>query len=44
MKICVCDVSSYRNFVHMDAGTVEKLLRVVALSITYQETNMRQAI
>ena len=43
-ELRVCDVSSYRNFVCMDAGTFEELLRVVAPSINYQDTNMRQAI
>ena len=43
-ELCVCDVSSYRNFVRMDVATFEELLCVVAPRITYQDTVMRQAI
>ena len=38
------DVSSYRNFVRMDAASFEELLQMVAPLITYQDTTMREAI
>ena len=43
-ELRLCDVSSYRNFVRMDAVTFEELLTSVAPRITYQDTLMRQAL
>ena len=43
-ELHVCDVSSYRNFVHIDIATFEELLCVVAQRIAYQDTVMRLAI
>ena len=43
-ELRVLDVSSYRNFVRMDAGTFKDLLQMVAPRITYQDTVMRAAI
>ena len=43
-EIRLCDTSSYRNFVRMDAATFEELLAHVAPRITYQDTRMRPAI
>ena len=40
----MCDTSSYRNFVRMDAGTFEELLTSIAPRITYQDTVLRKAI
>ena len=39
----MCDTSSYRNFVRMDAATFEELLTSIAPRITYQDTVLRQA-
>lgn len=44
MELRLCDVSSYRNLVRMDASTFEELLTRVAPRITYQDTVFRQAI
>lgn len=43
-ELRLCDISSYRNFVRMDASTFEELLTRVAPRITYQDTVFRQAI
>ena len=43
-ELRVLDVSSYMNFVRMDAATFEELLQMVAPLITYQDTTMREAI
>ena len=43
-ELRLCDVSSYRNFVKMDAVTFEELLTSVARRITYRDTLMRQGI
>ena len=43
-ELRLCDVSSYRNFVKMDAVTFEELLTSVAPRITYRDVVMRQAI
>ena len=43
-EIRALDTNSYRYFVRMDAATFEDLLQVIAPRITYQDTNMRQAV
>ena len=43
-EIRMLDTSSYQNFVRMDASTFEELLSLIAPTITYQDTVMRQAI
>lgn len=43
-ELRLCDTSSYRNFVRMDAVTFEELLTSVAPRITYQDTVLRKAI
>ena len=43
-ELRLCDVSSYLNFVRMDAVTFEVLLTSVAPRITSRDTLMRQAI
>ena len=43
-ELQLSDVSSYRNFLRMDVSTFEELLRFTGPAITYQDTNMRQAI
>ena len=40
----MCDTSSYRNFVRMNAATFEELLAVIAPQITFHDTVLRQAI
>ena len=43
-ELKVLDVSSYRNFVRMDAATFEELLGMVAPLIIRKDTKMRQSI
>ena len=43
-ELRVLDVSSYRNFVRMDAASFEELLLAVAPRIVCQDTVMREAI
>lgn len=43
-ELRLSDTSSYCNFLRMDVSTFEELLRVTGPSITYRDTNMRQAI
>ena len=38
------DGTTYRNFLRMDTSTFDDLLHLVGLSITYQDTNTREAI
>ena len=38
------DSESYRHFLRMDMSTFDELLSMVGPHITYQDTNMRQAI
>ena len=42
-EIRMLDTSSYQNFVRMDASIFEELLSLIAPTITYQDTVMRQA-
>ena len=44
VELRLCDTSSYRNFVRMDASSFEELLRAVAPLITHKNTVMRTAI
>ena len=43
-ELQLSDVSSYRNLLRMNVSTFEELLRLTGPAITYQDTNMRQAI
>jgi hypothetical protein len=43
-ELRILDVSSYRNFVRMDATTFEELLQIVGPRVTRQDTVMRRAI
>lgn len=43
-ELRLTDVSSYRNFLRMDISSFEELLRLTGPTITYKDTNMRQAI
>ena len=43
-EIRLCDMSSYRNVVRMDAAMFEELLTSIAPHITFRDTVMRQAI
>ena len=44
VELRLCDTSSYRNFVRMDASSFEELLCAVAPLITHKKTVMRTAI
>ena len=43
-ELRLADRSTYRHFLRMDVPTFDQLLSLVGPSITYQDTNMRQAI
>ena len=43
-ELRLSDSASYRNFLRMDMATFDKLLELTAPSITYQDTNKREAI
>lgn len=43
-ELRLADGAMYRNFLRMDMSTFDELLKLVAPYITYQDTNMRQAI
>ena len=43
-ELRLADSSTYRNFLRMDVPTFDELLKMVGPLITYQDTNMRQAI
>ena len=43
-ELRLSDEASYRHFVRMDAATFNQLLTRVGPLITFQDTNMREAI
>ena len=40
----MADTSTYRNFLRMDVSAFDELLGLLGPLITYQDTNMQQAI
>ena len=43
-ELRMADTSTYRNFLRMDVSAFDELLGLLGPLITYQDTNMRQAI
>ena len=43
-ELQLTDTGTYRHFLRMDMSTFDELLQLVEPYITYQDTNMRQAI
>ena len=43
-ELWLTDAGTYRHFLRMDMSTFDELLQLVEPHITYQDTNMRQAI
>ena len=43
-ELRLTDAGTYRHFLRMDMSTFDELLQLVEPHITYQDTNMRQAI